>query len=50
MLEDGTYHVRWVNTWTGVSMKKEVLTTEDGYLNFTMPTWTKDVVVAITPN
>ena len=49
-LDDGTYHVRWVNTWTGVSMKKEVLTTEDGYLNFTMPTWTKDVVVAITPN
>lgn len=50
ILNDGTYYVRWVNTWTGVSIKKEVITTEDGYLNFTMPTWSKDVVVAITRN
>ncbi len=47
-LKDGTYNVRWVNTWTGVSVKKEVLTTEDGYLNFEIPEFTKDIVVAIT--
>lgn len=47
-IDDGTYHVRWVNTWTGVSIKKEVLSTNDGYLQFELPEWSKDVVVAIT--
>ena len=47
-LNDGTYQVRWINTWTGVSMKKETLTTEDGILKFTMPKWSKDVAVTIT--
>ena len=47
-LKDGTYHVRWINTWTGVSVKKEVISTKDGVLKFTMPKWSKDIAVAIT--
>lgn len=47
-LKDGTYHVRWINTWTGKSVKKEVLSTKDGILTFTMPKWQKDIAVAIT--
>ncbi len=47
-LKDGTYHIRWINTWTGVSVKKEVLSTKDGILKFTMPKWSKDIAVAIT--
>lgn len=47
-LTNGTYHVRWIDTWTGKSVKKEVVKVTDGSLTFTMPTWTKDVVVAIT--
>lgn len=47
-LNDGTYHVRWINTWTGVSIKKETISTVDGVLKFTMPKWSKDVAVAIT--
>lgn len=47
-LDDGTYHIRWVDTWTGMSVKKEVKATNNGYLEFEIPTFTKDIVVAIT--
>ena len=47
-LANGTYRVRWVNTWTGVSLKKETVNVTDGILQFEMPNWSKDVVVAIT--
>ena len=47
-LDNGTYYVRWVNTWTGVSIKKEKVTVTDGTLTLNMPTWSKDVAVAVT--
>lgn len=47
-LKDGTYHVRWIDTWTGVSIQKTEETAVDGYLELTTPAWCKDVAVAIT--
>ena len=47
-LDDGEYQVRWVDTWTGKSIKKEVVVAKDGLLSLSLPKWSKDVVVAIT--
>lgn len=47
-LDNGVYYVRWVNTWTGVSVKKEKVTVTDGTLTLNMPTWSKDIAVAVT--
>lgn len=47
-LKNGTYHVRWINTWTGVSIKKETIQVKNGVTVLKMPKWEKDVAVAIT--
>lgn len=47
-LSNGTYHVRWINTWTGISIKKEVVTVKNGVLPLKLPKWSKDIAVAIT--
>ncbi len=47
-LKDGKYHVRWIDTWTGMSIRKTEETAADGYLELTTPAWCKDVAVAIT--
>lgn len=48
-LNAGTYYVRWVDTRTGVSVKKEKLTLKyDGYLEMTMPDWSMDIAVTVT--
>ena len=47
-LKDGKYHVRWINTWTGVSIQQTEVTAKDGLLEITAPTWNRDVAVAIT--
>lgn len=47
-LKDGKYHVRWINTWTGVSMGKSVETAVDGELKLKAPKWNKDIAVTIT--
>jgi hypothetical protein len=47
-LGDGVYHVRWIDTWTGVSLGKSVAAAADGYLTLTAPAWGKDIAVAIT--
>lgn len=47
-LNDGKYHVRWIDTWTGMSILKTEETAADGYLELTTPAWCKDVAVAIT--
>lgn len=49
-LKDGTYHVRWIDTWTGMSVQKTEETAADGYLELTAPAWNRDVAVAITVN
>lgn len=47
-LSDGKYHVRWINTWTGVSISQTEEYAKDGELKLVAPTWSKDVAVAIT--
>ena len=47
-LKDGDYHVRWINTWTGVSISQTEAKAQNGVLEVTAPTWNKDVAVAIT--
>lgn len=46
-LNDGKYYVCWVDTWTGVSLKKETVTAKNGELKLDMPTWSKDVAVTV---
>ena len=45
---NGTYKARWINTWTGECVKEETLTASNGKLSYTMPTWTKDVLLTVT--
>lgn len=47
-LNDGQYHVRWINTWTGVSISQTVEEAVDGVLELEAPVWSKDVALAVT--
>ncbi len=47
-LNDGKYHARWINTWTGISISQVEVEAKDGEVELVAPVWSKDVALAIT--
>lgn len=47
-LENGTYTVTWINTWNGETVRTETVRAADDTITLSVPTFTRDIAVAVT--
>lgn len=47
ILENGEYTAEWIDTWTGESVEKQIVTVKGNFARFSSPSFKRDIAVAI---